>query len=276
MTELFDRALLRARLARHSETRPAAIEQHVAAEMGERLSLINRSFDKTLLVAHHSQQFAEVLKRSGKTGQIDIIPPPDGAGFTSPAPAYNAIFHLLDLHAVNDVPGLLVRLRQLLLPDGLLMLACFGGETLTELRNAWLAAEEQLTGAVSLRVAPMINVRDMGTLLQHAGLALPVVDKDRHTVRYADPFLLMLELRAFGLTNIMHERSRKPVTRNMLGEVAAAYQQAASDADGRIRATVEIIWATGWAPHESQQKPLKPGSAQSRLADALKAKETKL
>lgn len=273
MTEIFDRRVLQARLARHAATRPDAIERHVAAELGERLSLINRSFDKALLLSHHPAAFADVLRASGKVTNLDVLIPPTGEA-TARAPAsYNAVFHMLDLHAVNDVPTLLRHLRTLLQPDGLLMLASFGGETLSELRQSWLAAEDHVTGAVSLRVAPMITVRDTGSLLQNAGFALPVVDKDRHTVRYADPFLLMLELRSFGLTNIMHERSRKPVSRRLLGEVSAFYQSHFADADGRIRATVELVWATGWAPHESQQKPLKPGSATHSLAEALKGKQ---
>ena len=272
MTDIFDRHLLAKRLSRHAGTRPDAIEQHVATELADRLSLINREFERALLVAHHPQHFEQALAASGKVQALDVIKPPAGENTGKDPASYNAIFHLLDLQAVNDVPALLLDLRSLLKPDGLLMLACFGGETLSELRQSWLSAEEQVTGAVSLRVAPMITVRDMGSLLQQAGLALPVVDKDRSTVRYADPFLLMLELRSFGLTNIMSERSRRPVSRKLLGEVSAFYQHHFADPDGRIRATVELIWATGWSPHESQQKPLKPGSAAHSLADALKRK----
>jgi SAM-dependent methyltransferase len=272
---VFDRALHLARLQRHSGA-PQLIEEHVAAELAGRLQLINRSFARCLLVAHRGDLLAGALSASGKVGEL--VTAASGADGLPAAiePPFNAIFHMLDLQAVNDVPALLKTLHSALLPDGLLLIACFGGETLTELRSAWLEADERVGGAVSPRVAPMISVRDMGMLLQHAGLALPVVDKDRLTVRYADAFALMLELRAFGFSNPMHERSRKPVSRRHLAAAAEVYSRRSSDADGRIRATVELIWATGWAPHESQQKPLKPGSAKSRLADALKVKEEKL
>jgi hypothetical protein len=147
---------------------------------------------------------------------------------------------------------------------------------LNELRQSWLEAEELVNGGVSPRVAPMIDVREMGGLLQRADLALPVVDLDRTIVRYPDAIALIHEIRSLGLSNPMTGRSRKPATRNLLGEAISIYQQKFSDEDGRVRATVEVAWATAWAPHESQQKPLKPGSAKFRLADALKVPETKL
>jgi SAM-dependent methyltransferase len=272
---VFDRALHMARLARHAG-RSRIIEQQVATELAERLSLINRSFDQALLISHHADEFSAALKASGKIGRLETMPPPESDRWEVPPQSLDAIFHMLDLQMVNDVPGLIRGMRSALRPDGLLMLACFGGETLAELRNAWIDAEELVAGSVSLRVAPMIAVRDMGSLLQHAGLALPVVDKDRTIVRYADAFALMLELRAMGFSNPMIERSRKPVSRRLLAAVAEVYARRFSDADGRIRATVEVIWATGWAPHESQQQPLQPGSAKTRLADALKVKEEKL
>lgn len=272
---VFDRALHIARLQSHAGA-PPVIEQHVAAELADRLSLVKRSFGKALLIAHCPRHFAEALKASGKIGDLAVITPPVDDRLEFPPQSLDAIFHLLDLQTVNDVPRLLLDMRAALKPDGLLMLACFGGETLAELRSAWLEAEEQQTAAASLRVAPMITVRDMGALLQHAGLALPVVDKDRTTVRYVDAFALMLELRAFGYSNPMIERSRRLVSRRLLGAVAETYARRYSDPDGRIRATLELIWATGWSPHESQQQPLKPGSATHSLAEALKTKERKL
>lgn len=272
---VFDRALHLWRLQRHAGA-PPVVEQHVATELAERLQLITRKFPQGLLIAHRSGEFASVLQASGKIGELQTLPPPADDRLHLVPQSLDAIFHLLDLQTVNDVPGLLVEMRAALRPDGLLMMACFGGETLSELRTAWLEAEEQVTGSASLRVAPMITVRDMGSLLQHAGLALPVIDKDRTTVRYADAFALMLELRAFGFSNPMNERSRKPVSRRLLAAVAETYARRFSDADGRIRASIELIWASGWSPHESQQKPLKPGSAKARLADALNVREEKL
>lgn len=270
---VFDRALHLSRLKRHDGA-PRLIERHVAAELGERLSLINRSFETAVLIAHRAADFEATLKASGKIGKLATLKPDELQGMATHS--LEAIFHMLDLQLVNDVPGLLLHLRAALKPDGLLMLACFGGETLSELRAAWLEAEERMTGSVSLRVAPMITVRDMGSLLQHAGLALPVVDRDRTMVRYPDALALMLELRAFGYSNPMVDRSHKPVSRGLLAAVAETYRQRFSDPDGRIRATLELVWAAGWAPHESQQKPLKPGSAKARLADALKVREQKL
>ena len=156
-------------------------------------------------------------------------------------------------------------------------MAClFASQTLAELRQSWLEAEDLVTAGVTPRVSPMIDVRELGGLLQRADLALPVVDLDRTIVRYPDAIALIHEIRSLGLSNVMMDRSRKPVTRNLLGEAVSIYQQKFSDDDGRIRATMEIAWATAWAPHDSQQKPMKPGSAKFRLADALKVPETKL
>jgi hypothetical protein len=177
---------------------------------------------------------------------------------------------------VNDVPGYLAQVSQALAPDSLLMLCFFAGETLHELREAWLAAEVEQTGGATPRVAPMIALRELGGLLQRAGLALPVADLDRVTLRYAEPLSLMREVRALGYSNMLQERSRKRVTRSLLLAVAQLYQAQFADADGRVRATIEIAWANAWKPHASQPQPLKPGSAKARLADALKVGETKL
>ncbi len=175
----------------------------------------------------------------------------------------------LALHFVNDLPGALIQIRRALKPDGLFLAALLGGETLTELRQSFAAAESELEGGVSPRVAPFADVREMGALLQRAGFALPVTDIDRVTARYASPFALMAELRRMGATNALAERRRTPLRRATLNRMAEIYAQRFSDRDGKIRATFEIVWLSGWAPHESQQKPLRPGSAQTRLADAL-------
>ncbi|MEJ1969826.1 MAG: methyltransferase domain-containing protein [Rhizomicrobium sp.] len=180
---------------------------------------------------------------------------------------------VLTLHAVNDLPGVLLQARRLLKPDGLFLAALFGGETLTELRQSLAAAEIETLGGISPRVAPFADVRDLGGLLQRAGFALPVADVERTVVRYSDLFSLVRDLRAMGETNALTERSRKPVTRATLAATMAQYAQRFADSDGRLRATFDIVYLTGWAPHESQQQPLKPGSARSRLADALGTKE---
>jgi hypothetical protein len=167
----------------------------------------------------------------------------------------------------------LVQIARALKPDGLFIGCLVGGATLTELRQCLTAAESELTGGVSPRVFPFADVRDMGGLLQRAGLALPVADNEVLTVRYPDMFALMADVRAMGGTNVMHARLKRFTTRGVMLKAAEMYAQRFADADGRIRATFELIWVSGWAPHESQQKPLKPGSAKQRLAHALQVPE---
>jgi SAM-dependent methyltransferase len=182
----------------------------------------------------------------------------------------------LSLQLVNDLPGTLVQVRRALKPDGLLLASLLGGETLKELRQAWLAAEDEVTGGASPRVAPFADVRDLGALAQRAGFALPVVDSETVTVTYASPLALMQELKAMGASNMLVARRRRPVTRGLLLRAAAVYAERFADAGGRVPATFEILTLTAWAPDESQPKPLRPGSAQTRLADALGTRERKL
>ena len=182
----------------------------------------------------------------------------------------------LSLQVVDDLPGTLIQIRRALKPDGLLLAALVGGDTLIELREAFAAAEVEIEDGVSPRVAPFADVRDMGALLQRAGFALPVADVDRMTARYSSPFELMHDLRRMGATNPLVERSRRPLKRATLRRMAEIYAERFSDPDGRIRATFEVVWLSGWVPHDSQQKPLAPGSARQRLADVLGTRETKL
>jgi SAM-dependent methyltransferase len=179
----------------------------------------------------------------------------------------------LALQFVNDLPGALIQIRRALKPDGLLLAALIGGDSLIELRSAFAAAESEMEGGASPRVAPFADIRELGGLLQRAGFALPVVDSERVTVRYDSALALMRDLRRMGATNILHERLRTPLKRGTLERVKEIYADRFADADGRVRATFEIIWLSGWVPHESQQKPLKPGSAAQRLADALRTTE---
>ena len=179
----------------------------------------------------------------------------------------------LALQLVNDLPGALIQVRRALKPDGLLLAALLGGDTLIELRNAFLAAEEEIEGGASPRVAPFADVRDLGALLQRAKFALPVVDADTVTVTYADPLALMREIRAMGAANALRARRRAPLRRNTLLRALEIYRERFGLADGRVRATFEIVTLTAWAPHESQQQPLQPGSAKMRLADALRTVE---
>jgi SAM-dependent methyltransferase len=181
----------------------------------------------------------------------------------------------LVLQHANDLPGILVQIRRSLRPDGLFIGCIAGGATLTELRQCLTEAESEIMGGVSPRVFPFADIRDMGGLLQRAGLALPVTDSEMITVRYANMFRLLNDLRMMGATNVLKARSRKFTRRSIMVRAAEIYATRFADPDGRIRATFEIIWLSGWAPHESQQKPLRPGSAKARLADALRVPEQK-
>jgi SAM-dependent methyltransferase len=178
----------------------------------------------------------------------------------------------LAFHFVNDLPGVLAQIRRALRPDGLLLAAMMGGDTLTELRQSFALAEAELEGGVSPRVVPFADLRDIGALLQRADLALPVTDVDRIVVRYDNAFDLMHDLRRMGATNILMERRRIPTRRATMLRMAQVYGERFADSDGRIRATFDVIWLSGWAPHESQQKPLRPGSGKASLEEAVKGK----
>ena len=182
----------------------------------------------------------------------------------------------LSLQLVNDLPGALLQIRRALRPDGLLLASLLGGATLKELREAWIAAEAEISGGASPRIAPFADVRDMGTLLQRAGFALPVVDSETLTVTYANPLALMQEIKAMGASNMLCARRRTPVTRGLMLRAAEIYAERFAADDGRVPATFEILTLTAWAPDDSQPKPLRPGSAQTRLADALGVNEKKL
>ena len=286
---LFDRALLRRRLARaRGATKAGApgadfLLARAAADLTERLGAVLRPFSRPLDLGTPGNHFAEALVASAGIGAVTQ------AGFAESGaaralvvdeeclPFADASFDLivsgLALQAVNDLPGALTQIRRALQPDGLFLAALIGGRTLQELRAAFAQAESDLTGGASPRVAPFADIRDLGGLLQRAGFALPVTDVDTVTVRYADMFALMRDLRAMGATNPLTERARKPHARAVLMRAAQVYAENFTDADGRVRATFDIIWLSGWAPHASQQQPLKPGSARARLADALGAAE---
>ncbi len=187
--------------------------------------------------------------------------------------AVDLIVSGLELHWANDPVGLLVQMRRALRPDGLLLAALFGGRTLHELRASLAEAEVETTGGLSPRIAPMGEIRELGALLQRAGLAMPVADVERIETSYATPLHLMRELRAMGETNILADRRRVPLRRDTLARACEIYARSFPAPDGRVAATFEIVFLTGWAPSESQPKPLRPGSASARLADALGAVE---
>jgi SAM-dependent methyltransferase len=183
--------------------------------------------------------------------------------------SFDLIVSVLGLHWVNDLPGALIQIRQALKPDGLFLGAFLGGATLTELRSALIEAELAEEGGASPRVAPFAELRDGGGLLQRAGFALPVADADRLDVTYPDALALMRELRAMGESNVLAARRRSFTRPATLARAAAIYAEKFANADGRLRASFEIVTLTGWAPHPCQPQPLKPGSATTRLADAL-------
>jgi len=268
---IFDTALIGAHLARRKQ-KGDFVTRLVLEDFEDRLGAMLRDFPRALILGPDP----ELLPPRARTGMgvVDFERyRAFGAGDDIPVgegEPYNLIVSLLHLQAVNDVPGYLARLRARLAPDGLLMAAALGGETLTELREAFLAADIMIHGGASARVAPMIQVRDGGALLQRAGLALPVADVETHVVRYASPLALMADVKAMGAANPLRDRPRKPASRALLAAASAAYEERDADPDGRIRATLEIIWLAGWAPHESQQKPLRPGSAKVSLGDVLK------
>jgi SAM-dependent methyltransferase len=286
---IFDRGLLVRRRDRAADGAAAHdfLLARVADDLAERLSAIQRRFPVVLdLGAYHglvgrrlrevpgvemvvSAEAAPRLLAQCGTPRVRIDP--------EMLPFRDQSLHLvvsgLSLHLVNDLPGALVQIRRALRPDGLLIAALLGGDTLIELRNVLLAAEEEVEGGASPRVAPFADVADLGGLLQRARFALPVVDADRITVTYPDALALMRELKAMGAANALAARRRVPMRRRTLQRALEIYQERFGLADGRVPATFEIMTLTAWAPHESQQQPLRPGSAKVRLADALRTTE---
>jgi SAM-dependent methyltransferase len=286
---IFDRGLLRRRRLRATALGPATfLIERVAEDLADRLAAVLRQLDCAVDLGTPTDAVRRALAASGKAGTIiaadatfsltggregtpdsrlavaadeEALPFRDGS--------LDLVVSALALQFVNDLPGTLIQVRRALRPDGLLLAALIGGDTLRELREAFAAAEAEIEDGISPRVIPFADVREMGALLQRAGFALPVTDVDRVTVRYESPLALMHDLRRMGATNPMLERSRRPLGRSTLRRMMEIYAERFVDADGRIRATFEIVWLSGWAPHESQQKPLAPGSARQRLADAL-------
>lgn len=273
---LFDRKLLHARqrraLAAGAET---FLLDHVAKEFVERIATIKRQFQFAceLEAPGGLDMLARRISAEGQYGPFRQQAASGEEAFGLESASIDFAVSALSLHWFNDLPGALAQIRRALKPDGLMLAAMLGGDTLTELRESFAAAELELEGGLSPRVAPFVEVRALGGLLQRAGFALPVTDVERLTIRYATPLHLMRELRGMGATNVLIERSRKPLRRKTLLRASEIYAERFADADGRIRATFDILWMSGWSPHESQQQPLKPGSAKTRLADALGVSE---
>lgn len=267
---IFDRAVHARRIAAATGEAATLLDRHIAAELAERMAVINRSFAETVLIAARPKAALQVLHEGGKCLKISTLPPAPDDRVNLPEASIDCLVSLLDLQTINDVPGHLAQAATALSPDGLALFAFFAGDTLRELREAWLAAESELLPGVSPRVAPMIDLREAGGLLQRAGLALPVADMDRVTLRYDNALALMAEVKTLGFANPLAGRSSAFTSRRLLQRVAERYAEANADADGRVRVTLEVAWAMAWKPHPSQQQPLKPGSAKMRLADALR------
>lgn len=289
---IFDSRLLRQRRARVA----GAISSHdfllarSVDDLAERLAIVRRSLPLAANIgAHHGLLSQSILGISGVSDIVNLDSTlellercpgmrvlADEEALPFPDASLDLAVSALALQFVNDLPGALIQIRRALKPDGLLLASMIGGATLHELREAWLAAEAELSGGASPRVAPFADVRDMGALLQRAGFALPVVDSETVTVTYKDPLALMRELKDMGASNMLFARRRTPVTRSLLLRAAEIYAERFAQPGGRIPATFEILTLTAWAPDESQPKPLRPGSARARLADALGVKERKL
>ena len=286
----FDRRLLRLRRDRAADGMAAHgfLFREVAVRLTERLDDIKRRFLVALDLGCHTGDVAQALGQRSAVEtlvQSDLSSAmarqaggPSGLALSADeealpfAPAsFDLVLSSLSLHWVNDLPGALFQIRQILKPDGLFLAAMLGGGTLAELRTAFVEAELEARGGAGSHVAPFADVRDAGNLLQRAGFALPVADAETITVTYPDVFALMRDLRGMGETNA--GTLQAPLHRDSLNRAAEIYRTNYADDDGRIRASFEIIYLTAWAPHESQPKALKPGSAASRLAEALDAEE---
>lgn len=285
---IFDR-----RLVRHHRDRAAAhlsdhdfLFREVANRLADRLADMNRTFGCAVELGARGGILRDAVSAGGKIATLietglsaahgrdrrqDIVADEEYLPFA--AGSLDLVLSNLSLHWANDLPGVLIQIRRALKPDGLFMAAMLGGSTLTELRHALIDAETAVTGGVSPRISPFADLGDAAGLLQRAGFALPVADSDTITVTYADTFALMRDLRGMGETNAVTARAAGFTRRAVLFEAAAHYAALFGGADGRIPATFQILYLAGWAPHDSQQNPLRPGSAGMRLADALGTEE---
>ena len=291
--DIFDRRALglRRTRARRQADRFDFLLLRVSEDIAERVSVTLREFSRVCVLGAAHGVTARALAACDNVGSIveadisecafqDRTDPlmsqkvvcDDGVLPFAPG-AFDLIVAPLNLHLVNDLPGALIQIRKSLKPDGLFLASVLGGQTLCELRESMMLAEEEVSGGVSPRVFPVAEVREYGGLLQRAGFALPVTDSETVTVTYETPFGLLKDLRGMGATNVMRDRLRRTPRRSLFPRMAQIYAERYGRDDGRVPATFELITLTGWAPHESQQKPLKPGSAKMRLADALNTHE---
>ncbi len=286
--QLFDRALLRARLARAARGYGQAdfLKRRAAEDAVVRLEAILRDFPRAVDLGARNGAFRRALEASDAAARVGMLVEVDLAAamladrggprvvadeerLPFALASLDLVVSTLALHWTNDMVGAMVQVRRALKPDGLFIGSMFGGATLTELRACLIAAEIELTGGAGSRISPFADAYDAAGLLRRAGFALPVVDVDRVTVRYAHPLKLLADLRAMGETSVLAQRHPRALTRAVLGRALELYVERFAEPDGRVVATFEILTLTGWTPDESQQKPLKPGSAKMRLADAL-------
>jgi SAM-dependent methyltransferase len=285
---LFDQQLLRTR-QRRALTLGATtfLLDRIADELAERLAAVVRRFDVAADLGTPGDAVRRALAAQGSLPATFVAVHPLATYLPGGGPAVAADLEALPfrdgsldlavsalaLQWADDLPGTLTQIRRTLKPDGLFLAAMLGGETLTELRHSMTEAESEMVGGVAPRVVPFADIRALGALLQRAGFSLPVSDLDRLTVRYDSVFPLINDLRRMGATNVLIERNRRPLRKSTLMRLADIYTRRFSDADGRVRATFDVVWLSGWAPHVSQQQPMRPGTASDRLADALNTRE---
>ena len=289
---MFDRA----RVTRNRDRASSRFREYAflkgreSTQLLERLNDTSREFERALDIGAHDGQACEALRESGKVKQIialesapRMVAKLQSKGFETvsteteklpfPEASFGLATSVLSLHWINDLPGVLTQVRQVLAPDGLFLACLFGGGTLSELRASLIEAESEITGGISPRLSPLPGLQDLAGLLQRAGFALPVADVERVTVRYSHPMKLLEDLKGMGEQAAFAPRAgqeRRPLSRRILARMSEIYQSRFSDPDGKVRATFEIIWLSGWAPHESQPKPLRPGSGRFSLADSVK------
>ncbi len=280
--KIFDRKKIQAKFLRNGVQSDNFMTSLMVDDMSDRLAAISRKFNKALVLAPHINHLPKTLTSMEGAIKFEVatslvhaqgVPLYDPENFTPAANDYDLIITLFDITITNDVPGFLSQILKHLTPDGLFIAGFIGGGSLRELRAAWLEADAKHLGGAMARIPPFIDVKDAGALLHRAGFALPVSDIEKLTLRYASPLSLMAELKIFGASNPLyndaHNGNSPPVTQAHLASVNEAYARLGTDEDGRIRASMEMIWMSGWAPHISQPKPLKPGSAKVSLAQAL-------
>ncbi len=262
-------ALHRARAGRRADHASALFLHDLArSDIEERLNEVNRTFTAPAVVTGFPQIWADF--------RADARIVPDDELLALEPQRHDLVIHAMGLHWANDPVGQLVQCRRALQPDGLCIAVLPGGATLRELRTSLAEAETAVTGGLSPRVLPMGEIRDLGGLMQRAGFALPVADSVTQTVHYRDLGRLFADLRSMGETSSLAARPRRFTSRKVLGAAETVYRNSFATAEGALQATFELVFLTGWAPHDSQQKPLRPGAARQRLADALGVPEKPL